>query len=51
MRPHHKPPDVMKPAVKLIGVAALLGVLMLVFSLYGRPDFLMSLANQVWSCF
>jgi hypothetical protein len=29
----------------------LLGLLWLVFSLYGRPDFLMTLANQVWGCF
>jgi len=41
----------MKLGVKLIGIAALLGILMLVFSLYGHPDFLMNLANQVWGCF
>ena len=28
-------------------VAALLGV----FSLYTQPDFLVTLANQVWACF
>ncbi len=28
-------------------VAALLGV----FALYTRPDFLVTLANQVWACF
>jgi hypothetical protein len=28
-------------------MAALLGV----FSLYGRADFLLTLATQVWSCF
>lgn len=29
------------------GVAVLLGV----FSLYTQPDFLVTLANQVWACF
>jgi hypothetical protein len=29
----------------------LLTVLLAVFTLYGRPDFLMTLANQVWGCF
>jgi hypothetical protein len=31
-------------------VAALL-VLAAVFGLYGRADFLMQLANQLWTCF
>lgn len=31
------------------GVSAL--VLMGVFALYTRPDFLVTLANQVWACF
>lgn len=31
------------------GVAVL--VLLAVFLLYTRPDFLLSLANQVWACF
>jgi hypothetical protein len=26
-------------------------VLLGVFSLYARPDFLLTLANQVWACF
>jgi hypothetical protein len=30
---------------------AALCVLLAVFSLYMRPDFLVTLANQVWSCF
>jgi hypothetical protein len=41
----------MKPLVKLSLYAAALGLLALVFSLYGRSDFLMTLANQLWSCF
>ena len=27
------------------------GVLLAVFALYTRPDFLVTLANQVWACF
>ncbi len=30
-----------------LAVLALLGV----FSLYTRPDFLVTLANQIWACF
>ena len=41
----------MKPAVKLFWYAVMLGLLALVFALYGRPDFLLTLANQVWGCF
>lgn len=26
-------------------------VLLVVFSLYTRPDFLVTLSNQVWACF
>jgi hypothetical protein len=26
-------------------------VLLAVFSLYTRPDFLVTLANQIWACF
>ena len=28
-----------------------LAVLLLVFSLYTRPDFLLTMADQLWSCF
>ncbi len=31
--------------------AGALVVLLAVFSLYMRPDFLVTLANQVWACF
>jgi hypothetical protein len=41
----------MKPAVKILWYAATLGLLALVFVMYGQPDFLMTLANQVWGCF
>ena len=32
-----------------VGLA--LCVLLAVFSLYTRPDFLVTLANQIWACF
>ena len=41
----------MKPVGKTFLFLGLLGVLLLVFAMYGQPDFLMMLANQVWSCF
>jgi hypothetical protein len=31
----------------MLAAAALLGV----FALYTRPEFLLTLANQVWACF
>jgi hypothetical protein len=36
-----------KVALWTVAIAALLGV----FALYTRPEFLFTLANQVWSCF
>lgn len=36
---------------KLLAWGAVLLVLLAVFMLYTRPDFLMSLADQVWACF
>ena len=44
-------PEAMKPAVKLLGYAFMLGLLALVFALYGQPDFLLTLSNQLWGCF
>jgi len=41
----------MKPLAKLIWVTTMLVLLLLVFTMYGKPDFLMTLANQVWGCF
>jgi hypothetical protein len=40
-----------KRSHKIALYGAALCVLLLVFSLYGRPDFLVTLANQIWSCF
>jgi len=41
----------MKPALKFFWYAVTLGLLALVFVLYGQPDFMLALANQVWGCF
>ena len=40
------------PAItKILIFGAVLCALLTVFSLYTRPDFMLTLANQVWSCF
>lgn len=31
--------------------AAVLAVLLAVFALYLQPDFMLSLADQIWACF
>jgi hypothetical protein len=36
---------------RLVGTALAAITLALVFALYTRGDFLVSLANQVWACF
>ena len=41
----------MKPRHKLLVYAAALAVLLGVFALYTRPEFLTNLADQLWSCF
>ena len=41
----------MKPIQKTLLYAGLTVVLGLVFALYTRPDFVMTVANQVWGCF
>jgi hypothetical protein len=37
--------------LKIASWAVVLAALLAVFSLYTRPEFLLTLANQVWSCF
>lgn len=34
-----------------IVAAALLAVLLVVFALYLQPDFMLTLADQIWACF
>ena len=42
----------MKPlAVRTLAWSAALAVLLATFALYHRPEFLVSLADQLWSCF
>jgi hypothetical protein len=39
------------PQHKLLVYAAAVAVLLGVFALYTRPEFLVNLADQLWSCF
>lgn len=41
----------MKQSHKILLYAGAICVLVAVFALYTRPDFLVTLANQVWACF
>jgi len=41
----------MKPWQKVVGWSALAAALLGIFGLYGRPDFLLTVANQIWGCF
>ena len=42
----------MKPlAARTLAWSAALAALLATFALYHRPDFLVSLADQLWSCF
>lgn len=34
-----------------VGYAAVLAVLLAVFALYLRPEFMHTLADQIWACF
>jgi hypothetical protein len=49
MAPQQQPSSRAWRSVLLYAVAAC--ALLTVFSLYTRPDFMLNLANQVWSCF
>jgi hypothetical protein len=37
--------------LKALVYGAVLCALLAVFTLYTRPDFMLTLANEVWSCF
>lgn len=50
--PTTSPPPQRPPAWKRWAVGALVLVaLLLVFALYGNPDFMVMLADQMWACF
>jgi hypothetical protein len=38
-------------ARKLVWMATVLAVLLGVFGLYLQPDFMVQMADQIWSCF
>ena len=47
-------PEPIQPALawrRWAGAALALLVLLLVFTLYGNPDFMVMVADQMWSCF
>ena len=41
----------MMPLRKLLAYAAAVAALLAVFALYTRPTILITLAEQIWSCF
>jgi hypothetical protein len=41
----------MKRHHKLLAYGAAMAALLAVFAMYTRPDFLVTLANQIWACF
>jgi len=41
----------MKRRRKLLAWCGAVIVLLAVFALYTRPDFLVTLSNQIWACF
>jgi hypothetical protein len=41
----------MKPSHKVLLYVGAFCALLAVFALYTRPNFLLTLANQVWACF
>jgi hypothetical protein len=41
----------MKQRQKLLAWGGAMIVLLAVFALYTRPDFLVTLSNQIWACF
>ena len=51
MHPRRKVREAMKPVRKVLGYIVMATVLALVFAMYARPDFVMTMANQVWGCF
>jgi len=41
----------MKPGLRILLYAGAIFILLAVFALYTRPDFLVTLSNQIWACF
>lgn len=43
--------EAMSKLIKFIASIAFIAALSAIFGLYGRPEFLMTIANQLWTCF
>jgi len=43
--------EAVKRRYKLLAYTVAVVVLLAVFALYTRPDFLVTLANEIWACF
>lgn len=43
--------EAMSKLIKFIASIAVITGLAAIFTLYGRPEFLMTIANQLWTCF
>lgn len=41
----------MRRGSRFLLYAAAVGVLLAIFTLYTRPEFMLNIANQVWACF
>jgi len=41
----------MTPIKKLLIAVVFMATLTGIFYMYGRPEFLMTIANQLWTCF
>lgn len=41
----------MRQGYRFLLYAAAMGVLLAIFMLYTRADFMVNIANQVWACF
>ncbi len=47
----HSPPLWVRKLRVSVALTLAAAVLALVFALYARPDFMLQMANQLWSCF
>lgn len=47
----HSPPVWVRKLRASLALTLVAAVLALVFGLYARPDFMLQMANQLWSCF
>lgn len=50
MTPRPRPPQP-KPVWRWLGWAIAIALMLGVFSLYGHPDFMVDMADRLWSCF